>query len=288
MVLAFDLIKYATTLMRRLVIKLSYQKTHRSTHIVHALIHQPQSFKYLHSNPPQKNTSKVSFHALQKTVLAVVSLLSISLVGCSTVDIHQLHADTDRSTPLEQRYYHVDIPSFDGTLLKATVFQPALHSYERAPLVIHSHGWATWRMKGKVGLHGTFMVHGKAGLKAWEQGYWVISFDHRGFGSSEGKVNIMDPDIEVKDAIAVIDWAAENLPRLAFDDVEANDPKVGMLGESYGGQMQLLASIQDPRIDAIVPMTTWHDLSEAIAPGGHVKSFWSTIFFGFGTLTSFF
>lgn len=227
-------------------------------------------------------------YAIPKTspLVFLLFLPLLILSGCTTTKIQDLHQDTVVSTPIEKKYYHVDIPSFDGTKIKATVFQPELKAYESAPLIIHAHGFGTWRMKGTVGLHGTFMVHGKAGLKAWDEGYWVISLDHRGFGASGGKVGLMDPDIEVKDAIAIIDWAVDNLPRLSYDDRSARDPKIGMLGESYGGQMQLLASIQDPRIDAIVPMTTWHNLSEALAPGGHLKSFWTMIFFGAGTLSS--
>lgn len=214
------------------------------------------------------------------------AFLLIAVSGCSTVQVDELHALTTESTLISKRHYDVKIPSFDGTLLKATIFQPELLPHQRAPLILHAHGWGTWRMKGTVGLHATFMAQGKAGIKAWEKGYWVISFDQRGFGGSEGKVNIMNPEVEVQDAIAVIDWAAEHLPRLAYDDEIHQDPKIGMLGESYGGQLQLLASIYDSRIDALIPMTTWHDLSEAIAPDGHVKSFWTSLFFGLGTLTS--
>ena len=210
----------------------------------------------------------------------------LTATGCSTVKMSELHLETNQHSSIESRYYDVNIPSFDGTIIKATVFQPELMPYEEAPLLIHAHGWGTWRMKGTVGLHATFMMHGKAGLKAWRKGYWVISIDQRGFGASQGKVNVMDPDVEVKDAMAVIDWAVEHLPKLAFDDRATRDPKVGMLGESYGGQLQLLASTRDPRIDAIVPMTTWHNLAEAIAPNGHLKSFWTTLFFGLGSLTS--
>ena len=225
-------------------------------------------------------------HTTYRFALLLPLLLVTLLTGCSTTNINNLHQHTVVSTPIEKKYYHVDIPSFDGTTIKATVFQPALNSYESAPLIIHAHGFGTWRMKGKVGLHGTFMVHGKAGLKAWDEGYWVISIDHRGFGASGGKVGLMNPDVEVRDASAVVDWAVDNLPRLSFDDRSERDPKIGMLGESYGGQMQLLASIKDPRIDAIIPMTTWHNLGEALAPNGHLKSFWTMIFFGAGTLSS--
>jgi predicted acyl esterase len=69
---------------------------------------------------------------------------------------------------------------------------------------------------------------------------------------------------EAQDALAVIDWTASEFPHLTMDGTK--DPRVGTLGESYGGAVQLLASAEDPRIDASVPIGTWHDLSEALAP----------------------
>ena len=41
----------------------------------------------------------------------------------------------------------------------------------------------------------------------------------------------------------------------------ANDPRVGMVGGSYGGQVQFAAAGVDQRIDTIVPLITWNDLS---------------------------
>ena len=39
-----------------------------------------------------------------------------------------------------------------------------------------------------------------------------------------------------------------------------------MIGGSYGGQIQFAVAGQDPRIDAIIPMITWNDLSYSLAP----------------------
>ena len=46
----------------------------------------------------------------------------------------------------------------------------------------------------------------------------------------------------------------------------ANDPRVGMVGGSYGGQVQFAAAAVDPRVDTIVPIITWSDLSYSMAP----------------------
>ena len=46
----------------------------------------------------------------------------------------------------------------------------------------------------------------------------------------------------------------------------AHDPRVGMVGGSYGGQIQFAVADKDPRLDAIVPIITWSDLSYSLAP----------------------
>jgi predicted acyl esterase len=50
-----------------------------------------------------------------------------------------------------------------------------------------------------------------------------------------------------------------------------NDPAVGMTGGSYGGQIQFATSAYEhqhgtDRVDAIIPLITWNDLSYSLAP----------------------
>ena len=45
-----------------------------------------------------------------------------------------------------------------------------------------------------------------------------------------------------------------------------HDPRVGMVGGSYGGQVQFAVAGIDPRVDTIVPIITWNDLSYSLAP----------------------
>ena len=39
-----------------------------------------------------------------------------------------------------------------------------------------------------------------------------------------------------------------------------------MIGGSYGGQIQYAVAEQDPRLDTIIPIITWNDLSYSLAP----------------------
>lgn len=211
-------------------------------------------------------------------------LCSLLLSGCAARDQLPDYAQ-QASADLPANYFEAVIYGRDGTRLSATVFQPALKAGESAPLVVHTHGWGGWRVTGPEGFYGTQMMSGRAALKAWKAGYWVISYDQRGWGGSEGNIEMMDPRYEVQDALAVIDWAAAKLPRLVMDG--PNDPRVGMLGESYGGAVQLLASAEDPRIDALVPIATWYDLSEALAPAGTLKIGWGGTLLSLGLATGY-
>ncbi|MEK8109121.1 CocE/NonD family hydrolase [Micromonospora sp. M12] len=93
------------------------------------------------------------------------------------------------------------------------------------------------------------------------------------------------PDYEVRDAQRLLDWLAAR-PEVRTD--AAGDPKVGVVGGSYGGGLALLLAAQDRRVDAIVPMITWNDLSRAFLPEstggspteGVFKKGWAGLFFG--------
>lgn len=223
---------------------------------------------------------------IKSTKILAALVLSLPLIsGCSGVNVKKLHETTKTESIIEADHYTVDIPTHDRKMLKATVFQPELKAGETAPLIIHSHGFGAFRADGPTSFYGKFIISGEAAVAAWEAGYWVISYDHRGFGGSEGKVKLMHPDYEVEDFSSVIDWAEDNLPRLTYEN---DDIVVGGVGESYGGSVQILASMKDPRIDAIVPITTWFDLGEIMAPENHVKGAWGGILMSGGIFGSLF
>ncbi|MFZ5757979.1 MAG: CocE/NonD family hydrolase [Pseudomonadota bacterium] len=198
------------------------------------------------------------------------ALLAVSLLaGCATYHT-EAPARSERGGLLERTHYQGELTATDGTRIRFTVWQPALKRNETAPLILHAHGFALTRLDGNIDMY-RLLLAGQAARRAWEQGYWVISFDQRGHGGSKGKVGLMEWDKEVADVSLLIDWAQKNLAVTAVD----GDPKVGMIGESYGGGVQLLASVADPRIDALVPITTWYDLENALVPEGVVKSDWA-------------
>ncbi|MFI7357054.1 alpha/beta fold hydrolase [Streptomyces avidinii] len=111
-------------------------------------------------------------------------------------------------------------------------------------------------------------------------GYAVLTWSARGFGRSEGRIGLNDPEYEVKDVSRLIDWLAAR-PEVKLD--AAGDPRVGVSGASYGGAISLLAAGHDRRVDAIAPEITYWNLADALFPNGVFKKLWSGIFFTSGS-----
>ncbi|MGK5693080.1 CocE/NonD family hydrolase [Streptomyces sp. URMC 128] len=110
-------------------------------------------------------------------------------------------------------------------------------------------------------------------------GYAVLTWSARGFGKSNGKIGLNDPDGEVADVSKLIDWLAKQ-PQVELD--KPGDPRVGMAGASYGGAIALLTAGQDPRVDAIAPAITYWNLADALFPNGVFKKLWAGIFVNSG------
>jgi ABC-2 type transport system ATP-binding protein len=133
-----------------------------------------------------------------------------------------------------------------------------------------------------------------AGIALAKRGYAVLSYSGLGFGGSDCKITLDDPDwdgkaasqlvsyLGGKDGIAFTDdthqTAAPVLDVIATDShdhlghASTNDPRVGMIGGSYGGAVQFAAASIDPRIDTIVPMITWNDLSYSLGPNNTAQT----------------
>ncbi|MEU4239201.1 alpha/beta fold hydrolase [Actinoplanes sp. NPDC026619] len=122
-----------------------------------------------------------------------------------------------------------------------------------------------------------------------DRGYAVLTWTAQGFGRSGGQIHLDSPDYEVRDAQGLLDWLAAR-PEIQLD--ATGDPRVGVVGGSYGGALALLLAGQDPRVDAIVPSITWNDLtnvflqqSAATTASGVFKKGWAGLYFGNGAAT---
>jgi len=188
----------------------------------------------------------------------------LGILGATTVG---LAAPTPASAGQEFTETDVRIESFDGIEIAATLFEPDAPG--RYPVVLGTHGWGGSRSRG-------------LGRTYAPRGYVVLSYDSRGFGESEGEVGVDGPK-EVADVSALIDWLeARETVRVEGE----NGARVGMVGGSYAGGIQLNAAAVDDRIDAIVPRIAWHDLNYSLQPNGVVKTVWGAGLYAVGVAGS--
>ncbi|NNH23895.1 alpha/beta fold hydrolase, partial [Pseudokineococcus marinus] len=135
--------------------------------------------------------------------------------------------------------------------LDAAVYRTA-GGTDRRPAVLLAHGFLSTRADRD----------GQARELAAE-GFVVLTWSARGFGDSGGLVHLDAPDYEVADARALVDVLAERRDVLLD---ETGDPRVGVVGGSYGGALALLLAGTDDRVDAAAAAITWHDLTSSLAP----------------------
>ncbi len=141
------------------------------------------------------------------------------------------------------------------------------------------------------------------------QGYVVLSYSGLGFGGSGCKITLDDRDYDGKAGKELVTFlgggkAAVDGTTVDYVKLDAKgsdgkahpfDPRVGMVGGSYGGQIQFAIAGIDPRVDTIVPYITWNDLSYSLAPNntslskgvsyetpGVEKFGWVSLFFALG------
>ncbi|MFD1814950.1 CocE/NonD family hydrolase [Rhodococcus gannanensis] len=187
--------------------------------------------------------------------------------------------------------------------VEADLYVPdGVSAEDPAPAVLTTHGFG--QTKNAQAPTAEFLAG---------RGYVVLAYSGLGFGGTGCKVTIDSPDPDGQaaqdlvsflggaDGIAFED-AAHTRPVPGLDSVVRdtvaqdgwalpNDPRVGMVGGSYGGAIQFAAAAVDPRIDAIVPMITWNDLTYSLAPNssgatvgvssevpGATKTSWASIF----------
>lgn len=147
----------------------------------------------------------------------------------------------------------------------------------RVPAIVATHGFGGTK-DDQRGL-GEFMTG---------RDYAVLAFSSLGFGGSTCRITMDTPEydgVAVSQLISFLGGA----DHIAFEDADhtrpaapldaiqldaadhaggrsPNDPRVGMIGASYGGGVQFATASVDPRLDAIVPMITWNDTLYSLAP----------------------
>jgi ABC-2 type transport system ATP-binding protein len=215
-------------------------------------------------------------------------LCVLVLIGAVVGVVVAVH---NSNRPAAVRTQNLVLPVLDGpahdqrTDLDATVYYPATTP---APAILVSPGFGD--TKDSLVTDATELA---------QRGFVVLAYTPRGFGHSTGQIALNSPDYEVADAKQLIDWLGHS-PAVRQDGPD--DPRVGVTGGSYGGALSLMLAGSDKRVDAIAPVITYNDLSQALipnaasstalaastpaagafAPNGVFKKSWASLFFAEG------
>ncbi len=205
--------------------------------------------------------------------------------------------------------FHVTVPNElpDGIgtqtcLIVGDLYKPANASASHpVPAILTTNGFG-----------GSKDDQASLGRYAAAHGYGVLSYSGLGFGGSGCKISLDDPSYDGRAGSQLISFlggqtgiasyrSGAPYPAVRWIRHDApGDPRVGMIGGSYGGGIQFAVAKVDPRLDTIVPMITWNDLRYSLAPNnltepgqvtdvagdpdtpGAMKLEWSTLLFADG------
>ncbi|GLU46840.1 ABC transporter ATP-binding protein [Nocardiopsis ansamitocini] len=213
----------------------------------------------------------------------VLGAVSVLLLGAGSWTVATATDDAQGGYQVSEQ--QIQVPESPGSPdrieLDTSAYLPQQQGDGPFPAVLLAHGFGGSKAD----------LHGQAGELA-RAGYLVLTWSARGFGESQGRIGLNDPDREVADVSHLIDWLAKR-PDVSLD--AEGDPRVGMAGSSYGGAVTLMAAGVDDRIDAIAPQSTYHDLTEAIFPESSVdtddegvyKRMWTGLLFSAGGFGGF-
>lgn len=177
------------------------------------------------------------------TLMPIIGLLGLGLFcGTSVVAYVVLHPPTltTGGTPLDPpalAYTDVNFTTADGLVLRGWHLPG-----ENGATVILVHGFA--RDRGELLPEARWLV---------EQGYSALLFDSRAQGASDGAY-ISLGHLERLDIRAAVDFALERSP----------NERIGVMGYSMGAVAAIQAAAEDPRIQAVVAVSPFATLREAV------------------------
>jgi ABC-2 type transport system ATP-binding protein len=204
----------------------------------------------------------------------IVSVVLAPLIGSAYVQQIDANSDdlTDEGTiPIA---YTTKVTSWDGTLI-STNFFPAIITgtppEDGSPTILNGPGLAS---PGATDPTDPFVSAFRS------SGYNVVTWDPRGEFDSGGVLQLDSPQFEGQDVSQLITWVATKpgvLDDKAPTATTPGDPRVGMVGVSYGGGIQLVTAANDPRIDAIAPGWSWNTLPASLYPDDAFKTAYSSL-----------
>lgn len=155
----------------------------------------------------------------------------------------------------EYKFFKVDnIKTHDGVKISANILVPK-NLKQKAPAIIFGNSWLLDENE--------YLVQAR---KFAKDGYIVLSYSLRGWGCSEGVIDVIGPN-DVLDFKNIVSWLIENN--------EVDEKRIGVMGISYGGGLSLMMAARDPRIKVAVAMSAWASLVDALYENEVPRNFWA-------------
>ncbi len=178
----------------------------------------------------------------------LAALLVVAVIACAGVSVYVgwslSHA---AKRPVDQNpaqvglaYEPVEFAATDGVRLSAW-FIP---SGDSSSTIIVAHGYRSNRLSPSLPAL-------ELARSLVEGGFNVLMFDFRNSGESDGDVTTLGYH-EVKDVYGAVEWLAAQRPERA--------EHIGLIGFSMGAATSILASANEPRIEAVIADSPFSDL----------------------------
>lgn len=133
---------------------------------------------------------------------------------------------------------------------------------------------------GTNGFGGSYKDQDGMAATLAKLGYGFLTYSGLGFGGSTCQIELDSPTWDGTAASQLITFlgggsAATNGTTVNWVIHEKKatngvvykyDPDVGMIGGSYGGEIQFATADVDPRVRTIIPVITWNNLAYSLAP----------------------
>ena len=144
----------------------------------------------------------------------------------------------------------------EGTRMAAELFALKENENKALPTIIMCHGWGGVAER----LRPDAIVFARAG-------YFVVVFDYRGWGASEGRVVLTKPLVrgkpgepvtaevkEIREVVDPLDQTTDLLNAIHWvhGEKQCDVKRIGLWGSSYSGGHVVYAAERDPRVKATV------------------------------------
>ncbi|WP_052600785.1 alpha/beta fold hydrolase [Bacteriovorax sp. Seq25_V] len=152
----------------------------------------------------------------------------------------------------------IKIKTHDGFVLSANLLVPKVNAKEKNgnkfPTIIFGNSWLLDEHE-----------YLRQATRLAKEGYQVLSYSLRGWGCSEGEIDIIGPS-DTSDFKLVVDWLR--------DHTSVDMKRIGLSGISYGGGLSLMMAAKEPRIKTVVAMSAWGSLLDALYANETPRKFW--------------